>query len=175
MEKLEKFIKENRPSFDDKTPDRSIWIGIEQKLDKQDSNKIIQLRWFKVAAGVILILCCGILIGLNLNNFGSRTLNYAANPELLKYKDAESYYALQVNLKYNELKDTTIKANVDEDLKQLDIIYQQLKDEMIRSNYTNSEILIDSMIKNHKTKIEILENILNKQNQNNNENESMSL
>ena len=68
MEKLEKFIKENRPSFDDKTPDRSIWIGIEQKLDKQDSNKIIQLRWFKVAAGVILILCCGILIGLNLNN-----------------------------------------------------------------------------------------------------------
>jgi len=175
MEKLEKFIQDNRTSFDDKTPDRSIWIGIEQKLDKRGNHKIFHLKWFKVAVGVILILCCGILIGLNINSVGSATLNYAANPELLKYKDAESYYALQVNLKYNELKDTTTKANVDEDLKQLDIIYQQLKDEMIRSNYTNTEILIDAMIKNHKTKIEILESILNKQNQNENENESMSL
>lgn len=175
MEKIEKFIQENRSSFDDKMPDRSIWIGIEQKLDKEEHHKIFQLRLFKVAAGVILILCCGILIGLNIGGAGSSKLNYAANPELLKYKDAESYYALQVNLKYNELKDTIAKANVDEDLKQLDMIYQQLKDEMIRSNYANSEILIDAMIKNHKTKIEILESILNKQNQNKNENESISL
>lgn len=175
MGKIEEFIQENRSSFDDKSPDRSIWVGIEQKLDKVEHQKIFKLRSFKVAASVILILSFGILIGLNINGTGSSKLNYAANPELQKYKDAESYYALQVNLKYNELKDTAAKANVDEDLKQLDLIYQQLKDEMIRSNYTNSEILIDAMIKNHKTKIEILESILNKQNQNKNENESMSL
>ena len=175
MSGIEKFIQENRSSFDDKMPDRSIWLGIEQKLDKEEHHKIFQLRWFKVAASVILILCCGILIGLNINDTGNSGINYAANAELMKFKDAESYYDLQVSMRYNELKDTTAKANVDEDLKQLDLIYQQLKDEMIRSNYTNTEILIDAMIKNHKTKIEILENILNKQNQNKNENESMSL
>ena len=175
MRKLEKFIIDNRSSFDDKSPERSIWIGIEQKLDKGENSKIFNIRIFKVAAGLIFILSCGILIGLNLSHQKNSKLDYAVSPELLKYKDAESYYKMQVNLKYNELKDTTAKANVDDDLKQLDMIYQQLKEEMIKSNYTNSDILINAMIKNHKTKLEILENILNKQNQNKNENEIMSL
>ena len=69
----------------------------------------------------------------------------------------------------NEIKDPESKTNVVNDLKQLDEIYTQLKAEIIRSGYANSDIIIQAMIKNQKTKTEILENILNKQNQIKNE------
>jgi hypothetical protein len=80
------------------------------------------------------------------------------------------YYQTQVNLKLSEINDPESKANVINDLKQLDEIYLQLKSEIIRSGYANSDIILEAMIKNQKTKTEILENILNKQNQIKNEN-----
>ena len=63
-----------------------------------------------------------------------------------------------------EIKDSDTISTIESDLKQLDEIYNQLRQEMIQSNYTNTEVMINAMIKNQKTKIEILENILSKQN-----------
>ncbi len=174
-DRLEEFILQNRAGFDNKTPDRSIWLSIENKLDKQKDHTLFQMRLFKIAAGIVLILGVGILIGLNMQQWSQPQMNYATTPELLQLKDAEAYYKMQVSLKFNEVRDTATKKNVSADLKQLDQIYQQLKEEMIRSDYSNSQLLIDAMIKNQKTKIEILESILNKQNQLQHDKESLSL
>ncbi len=94
---------------------------------------------------------------------------------MLKYQETEQYYKQQVNLKFGELKDTNTKSSVGADLKQLDEIYNQLRQEMIQSNYTNTEVMINAMIKNQKTKIEILENILSKQNKVSNDTEKISI
>ncbi len=172
MNKIDKFIEDHRSEFDDKIPDRSIWLSVESELNKKEKKGIFQLRPWKIAAGVILVLGSGILIGLNLQSKGNN-IDYARSPELMQFKDTETYYRTQVNLKLDEIRDPSSKANVSQDLKQLDEIYLQLKEEIIKSGYTNSDMLIQAMIENHKTKADILENILNKQNQTKNENLSL--
>jgi hypothetical protein len=173
---LEEFIKHNRAQFDDHKPDRSIWLEIERNLDKESKrDKIFKISFLKIAASVVFILSVGVLIGINYATSSKNEINYAISPEMKQYKETEAYYQTQVNLKLNELKDPGTKLNVEKDLKQLDEIYNQLKTEMMNTEYTNSSMMIDAMIKNHKTKVEILENILNKQNQINNETDVISL
>ena len=172
MDRLEKFIEDHKSEFDDKTPESSIWLSIQSDLDKENKVKSLHFGIWKIAAGFIIILCCGILIGVNLQS-SDANIDYTRSPELKQFKDTETYYQTQVSLKINDIKDPASKANVTEDLKQLDEIYQQLKAEIINNGYANSDVLIQAMIENHKTKADILENILNKQNQIKNENLSL--
>lgn len=165
MNNLEQFIRENKDQFDDQRPDRSIWLEIERNLDKPTENKnIFRLSFFKIAASVVLTLSVGVLIGINYSA-SSKEMNYTISPEMKQYKETEAFYNTQVSRKLEQLTDPTIKRNVENDLNQLDEIYNELKSEMLNTQYTNSSMMIDAMIQNHKTKVEILENILNKQNQ----------
>lgn len=165
MNNLEQFIRENKDQFDDQRPDRSIWLEIERNLDKPAENKnIFRLSFFKIAASVVLILSVGVLIGIKYSA-SSKEMNYTISPEMKQYKETEAFYNTQVSRKLDQLTDPTIKRNVENDLKQLDEIYNELKSEMLNTQYANSSMMIDAMIQNHKTKVEILENILNKQNQ----------
>jgi len=165
MNNLEQFIRENKDQFDDQRPNRSIWFEIERNLDKSVENKkIFRLSFFKIAASVVLILSVGVLIGINYSA-SSKEMNYTISPEMKQYKETEAFYNTQVIRKLDQLTDPTIKRNVENDLKQLDEIYNELKSEMLNTQYANSSMMIDAMIQNHKTKVEILENILNKQNQ----------
>ena len=165
MNNLEQFIRENKDQFDDQRPDRSIWLEIERNFDKPTENKnIFRLSFFKIAASVVLILSVGVVIGINYSA-SSKEMNYTISPEMKQYKETEAFYNTQVSRKLDQLTDPTIKRNVENDLKQLDEIYNELKSEMLNTQYANSSMMIDAMIQNHKTKVEILENILNKQNQ----------
>lgn len=163
-DKLESFIAENREGFDPYLPDKNIWYRLENQLDKKDQTKIIMLWSTKIAAVLVAVLVCGIVLGISISKNSQSDLNYASSPALQKYQETEQYYQQQVNLKLGELKDSNTISTVEADLKQLDEIYNQLRQEMIQSNYTNTEVMINAMIKNQKTKIEILENILSKQN-----------
>ncbi|MBK8515171.1 MAG: hypothetical protein IPL55_02405 [Saprospiraceae bacterium] len=172
-DKLERFIESNRDAFDDKMPDRSIWLSIENDLNKNERNLgIYKINILKIAASVILILGVGVIIGFNLKS-KTNNIDYARSPELMQLKDTEAYYKMQVSNKLNQVNDPASKVNVTQDLKQLDEVYLQLKEEIISSGYSNSDILIQAMIKNYRTKVDILENILNKQNQIKNENLSL--
>lgn len=172
MSNIEKYIKDHRSEFDEQIPDRSIWLSIESELNRKEKHKILSIKPWLAAAAVVSILCCGVLIGLNINK-NHQQLDYTRNSDFQQLKDTETYYQTQVNLKLNQINDAESRSQVINDLKQLDEIYLQLKSEIIRSGYTNSDIIIEAMIKNQKTKTEILENILNKQNQIKNENLSL--
>lgn len=172
MKNLEQYIRDNKQAFDDKSPDRSIWLSIEGELNRKEKTWIIAIKPWKAAAATVLVLSCGVLIGLNFRSDKTQ-LDYARNKDFEQFKDTENYYQTQVNLKLSEINDPQAKINVMNDLKQLDEIYSELKAEIIRSGYTNSDIILEAMIKNQKTKTEILENILNKQNQIKNENLSL--
>jgi hypothetical protein len=166
---LQEFINQNREAFDRENPPKDIWHRIEHKLENREQKKLIYLWSMRIAAAFIFILCCGIVLGIYIGKTHKNEINYTATPELKKYQETESFYNVQVGLKLNELKDDETKSNVEEDIRQLDLIYEQLKNEMINSNYSNSSVLINAMIKNHKTKVDILENILEKQNKTQNE------
>jgi len=169
---LEEFINRNREEFDLERPDRSIWLEIERDLDRKSNKvKVLRFGFVKIAASLIFVLGVGFLIGVNSYTGNEGELNYTITPELKQFRETEAYYKTQVNLKLNEVKRSGSKSNVENDLKMLDEIYNQLKSEMMNSEYTNSSMMIDMMIKNYKTKVEILENILNKQKQIKNESE----
>lgn len=173
---LEKYIRDHRDEFDDQVPGRSVWIGIEQKLDKGHGSRLVPFMIMKIAAMVVLVLACGVVIGVNLpGRDGVTRLDYSSSPALMQFKDAEHYYQQQVKLQLGQVKDQEAKAGVEEDLRQLDIIYQELREEMVRSGYSNSDVLINAMITNYKTRIDILENILNKQNNIKNESQPQTL
>jgi len=174
-DKLESFISENREGFDPYLPDKNIWYRLENQLDRKDQSKIILIWSTKIAAVLVAVLVCGIVLGISISKSNSSDINYASSPALQKYQETEQYYQQQVNLKLGELKDSNTISTVEVDLKQLDEIYNQLRQEMIQSNYTNTEVMINAMIKNQKTKIEILENILSKQNKVSNDTEKISI
>ncbi|MBK9736117.1 MAG: hypothetical protein IPO92_14635 [Saprospiraceae bacterium] len=174
-DKLKKFIGDNREVFDEDVPGKHIWYGIEHKLDNQNQRFLI-LSWAtKIAAVFVFVLISGVLIGIMIGKSDHSELNYANGSELEKLKDTEVYYQTQVNLKLSELKDDQTRKYVESDLKQLDIMYAQLRKEMIQSDYSNVDVMINAMITNYKTKVDILENILQKQNQKNKNNEKVSI
>ncbi|MFZ1751276.1 MAG: hypothetical protein WAU01_13825 [Saprospiraceae bacterium] len=175
--RIEKYIQQNKQLFDQHEPDMAIWSKISDDLDRRQKRniKMLYIKRLSVAAGVVLVLAFGVLIGLNMQHNNTGKIDYTISPELQNFKETEAYYKTQVSNKFNQLQDANLKSNVSEDLQQLDVIYQQLKDEMISGRYANTQIMIDAMIKNHKTKIEILENILSKQNQQKNENQRVTL
>lgn len=167
---LEDFIRDHRQEFDDLTPSRRVWDGIEHRLDQDHRGRIVPFMILRIAAMVVLVLACGIVIGVNLTGrHSSDKMDYTSSQDMMQLKDAETYYQQQVNFRMGQLKNSDDKAVVEEDLKQLDIIYQELRQEMIRSGYSNSDVLINAMITNYKTRIDLLENILNKQNTHRNE------
>jgi hypothetical protein len=173
--KLEDFIEQHRDRFDDKMPDSGLWHKIEQQLPQQKREGIIiSFKSLRIAASFLVILTAGIWIGIQFKTHHSK-IDYTASPELKQLQETEVYYNTVVFQKMNQLQDTTVKTNIEADMKQLDDIYLELKKEMLTNEYANSQILIDAMIKNYKTKVDILESIINKQNQKQNEHESISL
>lgn len=175
MNNIEDFIRQHKSEFDSDIPDNRVWDRIENRLESKDQSKVIIMWATKIAAAFIVVLVCGVLLGIMISRQTPNNIEYSASPELQKFKETESYYQQQVSLKLGQLQDSNTKSTVEEDLQNLDEIYQQLREEMIQSNYSNSDILINAMIKNHKTKVEILENILEKQNTQSNEIQKISI
>ena len=174
-DKLKKFISDNKEVFDEDTPGKHIWYGIENKLNHTNQRYLILSLATKIAAAFVFVLCCGVLIGIMIEKSDHTGLNYTNAPEFEKLRDTEVYYQTQVNLKLSDLKDDQTRTFVENDLKQLDIMYAELKREMIQTDFSNVDVMINAIITNYKTKVDILENILQKQNLKIKKNEKISI
>ena len=62
MKQLEKYIKEHKTEFDDHTPDRSIWLSIENELSHSEKPKFIAIKPWMAAAVAAFVLGFGVLI-----------------------------------------------------------------------------------------------------------------
>jgi cell division protein FtsB len=156
MDKLEKYIQQNKEAFDSSSPPDFIWEQVDKKLESK-KHIVIPIKMLKYAAIVVLVLFTGMLIGTKLNTSKPQ---YAQWEE---YKTTENYLALQVNNKYDLLNQKNmLDEQAKSDLLVLDEIYYELKNELIKSNNENSELIINAMIQNYKTKIKILERITEK-------------
>lgn len=113
MDKLEKFIGENRQAFDSKMPKAFVWEGIEAKLNeqakpKQIEMKVISLRsriysYAKVAAiGLVLLTIGGFLGSYWTTQNQVDNLSFGVINE--EYQELETFYSEQVNLQMEQLK-----------------------------------------------------------------------
>ena len=159
-DRIEDFIRNNRKEFDIDSPSPEIWKGIERELGK---GKRIQLfRYMGIAATFIVLIAAAYVIGLQR---GGNELNqdlFANQEAYNNFMEASNYYNSTINTKLVQVEELGIKDDVSSDLEQLDEIYNELREEMINSNYKDNEMIINLMIKNYKTKIELLERIIQK-------------
>lgn len=152
---LEQFVQQNREAFDAEMPSQHIW----QEVEKTFPRRRIHIRVLRMAATIALVLGLGIVIG-----------RYAApqsESELVlsdisqEYAELEYFYTQKINQKIDLLKTEKPDDKALSDISELEKEFEGLKKELQQTN-TSDEQVIHAMIENYRTKIEILERVLNR-------------
>ena len=169
-DKLEKFILDNRESFDEHEPSPELW----DKIQKPDSKtRIININWKTYAsraAAVVVIFISSYYFHEYRSQRSSNSIAESTesviekNPLYKELVEAEFYYTAQINDRKNELfmlaGDTQgLQKDINAELEDLDANYQELKEDL-KDNAYNQEV-VEAMIQNFMLKLEILEDILN--------------
>ncbi len=163
MDKLEKFIRENREEFDNKLPGDKSWDDIVNRMNRQKAKTIPITQWMWKAASIVLLAA---VIGLLIERYvhDRNSVNAVpVNPRLTELKQVESYYSTLISEKREEIqaylkKDPDFRKSFNHDINQLDSMYSQLKTELSKSY---SEKIVDAMIVNLQLRIKILNEQLN--------------
>lgn len=162
MDKLEKFIQENREAFDGEHPSLKVWAQVEKQLGAPEKPApIVRRPWkrLQIAAAVALLLLVGAFGGSRYAHYQYQKQLAAALP--LEFKDAADYYERQIEQGMAQL--TALGADthdVRNDLRQLEVSFEQLKKEMANSPNMANEAFINAMIANYRIRIDILERVL---------------
>ncbi len=164
QDKLEQFIQENRAKFDNEEVPPMLWQVIEDEL-KPPKAKMFSLKFImSMAASAVVLLCCGLAIGMQMAKPELEERIMAVHPDFM---EAEQHYKHQVNLKLNQARSLGGQQHVESDLNQLDAVYQELKNELLNNGVQSDEVIVEAMIDHYKSKLEVLEVVLEKLEQKN--------
>lgn len=183
-DKLEKFIAENRESFDYYEPGDEVWNNVKSNIKQ---GKVIKFNYrtllVRVAAVLIIFFSSYYFHGYMQNRENNKRLalrerleeNALMIPELV---ETEAFYTSQVTARLVELKEYTseypdIEDDIRYDLNELDSVYAEIKKDL-KDNVANDEV-VEALIQNYRLKLKILEDLLiqlkQTENQNTNQNE----
>lgn len=180
MDELEKFIIENKDQINDHIPSPDVWNNIDRDLKSEKVKKFSIRKFIGSGVAAIGLLMIGMWFGVN---FQTDEMDDAiSNSSFTDYKQTEQYYALQVKNYVKEIKQLDSEHSIEDDLRQLDEVYQELRDELLNAEIKNQDLIINAMIKNYQVKVGMLERILDKTKEkefskdiNNLENEKISI
>ena len=147
-DQFEKFIIENRASFDNAEPSDKLWSKIDHKLDRKKTD--LSIVW-KVAAVLFLVSTIALLLDRNsLENNTGPTLSQ-------EFVDAEDYYINMINQRKQLIKEQLTVEQEEAfltEIIELDSMYIELK----KTYQTNasSERVVDAMINNLQLRLDIL-------------------
>ena len=146
---LEKFIQENRASFEDKIPSDDVWNNIQDRLPRKKDQLTY---WWRAAAVIFMVSTLYLLIEKQSDH------ELLANDSNTEIQQTENYYLQQINQKKQKIslsiKEQNLKINFLEEINQLDIIYQQLK-KVHKKNLSNDKV-VEEMIKNLQIRVKLL-------------------
>jgi hypothetical protein len=159
-DKLEQFIRDNRPLFDDAVPNSKIWADIERQLPNKSPMSARIYRLVKTAAAVILLIGSGVAIGVFW--IAPQEVPQLADmenidPEVLQM---EQFYQSQIQEKYQMLTAYQQDPVVKKDFEQLDQTMLELREELLNAPEGKEEEIINNLIKAYQTKVFILERVL---------------
>ena len=163
-DQFEKFIMENRSSFDDSEPSNDLWNKIDHQLGKKKST--LSVIW-KVAAVLFLVSTIALLF--------DRQIESNSGPALSQeFVEAEDYYMMMINQRRQLITEKLTPEQEQEflsEINDLDSMYLALK-KTYQTN-SSSERIMDAMINNLQLRLdilnrqlEILENIKGQTNEN---------
>ena len=164
MDKLEKYIKDNRDSFDDKIPSNNVWHKINDQLDNEAVPQVSMGGYLWRAAAIILFVTV-IWLFVDRNNKENLTAQNRGSVEetQIPFKDVEAYYFKEIEQKQQLIiqyvkENPELNQNLLGVIDQLDSTYQVLKS---RSEKGYGEKVIDAMVLNLQMRIDILNQQLN--------------
>ena len=169
QDNLEKYIADHRSDFDSESPPPMVWMNIEKALGKEEKEaKVVPMktptimRIMQVAAMFVVVMGVGLLIGLQLSD--GRSAGYDSNPNLQEFVEAERHYSKQIDKMWTAVKVSGVEEqnSIQEDLNALDEVYQDLRNELLNDSGQNTDEVVNAMIENYRTKIDILETVLTK-------------
>ncbi|MBO3698330.1 hypothetical protein [Roseivirga sp. E12] len=155
---LERFIENNKSSFDLKEPKAEVWSNIETEL----RPKSVTL-WYWKAAVILLIGAVAFLLtdkflpqSPDVTSFDD--VEVLASSNLEKFEELEFFYTSIISKKRDkvteELETGSMFNFLDADLEELDVIYKDLKDVFLESQ--QSDEVLDRLIHLLRQKIHIL-------------------
>jgi hypothetical protein len=169
-DKLEKFVIDNREGFEDLEPDPGLW----EKIQPKDEPKVRRINWSGIAwkaAAVVIIFASSYFFHDYMDSRDGLTKEQSKMgqdlegfDEIQVLKDAEAYYSSMINSREEQIiqilgNDTKILDEIMEEMKELDMNYNQLKNDL--KDDIASEEIIEAMVQNYRMKLFILEDILN--------------
>jgi hypothetical protein len=160
MDQLEKFIRENRTAFDTEVPSLKVWANINKQVDKRPQPKIVWIRRLRAVAAVALLALTACVIGFKMGTASAEARSLAdISPE---HAEMERFFNQQIHEKMAKLTSYKQDGFVRADFQELDAIYQELQQELEKAPAGNEDQVIQAMITNYQTKIDILEQVLEK-------------
>ncbi|NNF35617.1 MAG: hypothetical protein HKN68_16035 [Saprospiraceae bacterium] len=166
-DRLEKYIENHRKELDHLDVPGNAWDAINRQLDDVDHSprkKGVVKPFYLFVSGIAATLVIGLMGFLSYqyvqsNNMDQETISGALPTE---FHTIERQYISEVNNKMQDLEALKIDKTILDDLSQLDAIYMELKSELLSSGGMNQDEIIKALIKNYKTKIDLLEFIQQK-------------
>jgi septal ring factor EnvC (AmiA/AmiB activator) len=163
MSNLEKFIKNEHDSFDEETMPLGHEGRFLMKLEKRKHDNENRVRFWRVAASIIVLLVAGGSLLLPRFNspadvqYGSIALSDVSSD----MADIELYYTSQLEEKYaglQELSETDLNVkSLFKELASLSDEYENLERELYRSG-TNDKVIL-AMIENFRLRLKIVEQL----------------
>jgi len=157
---LEKFVLNNRDSFDREIPSLEVWAEIDKGLHRQQPKRLPLWRGLRVAAAVLLLLVTGAAAGHYLSATAAKDAALAIEEIAPDYVEMAQYYEQQIDNKVQQLASYQQGENVLEDFKQLDKQMEELKEELLRAPRGREEQIVENLIRSYQTKVQILERVL---------------
>ena len=158
MDRFEDYIRNHKDEFDTANPDPGLWNAIEDRLpEPQRSSRVVVLWKYAAAAAVaLLLIMTGVVVGTQVG--GQPDTEFAAQYD--EFRQAEQYYRIQLDEKINALNQYAPNSNVESDLKELEDLYSELSDELEDGLHPNQNDIIQALILNYQTRIDMLERVL---------------
>jgi hypothetical protein len=155
MDQLEKFVKNHRAEFDSSNPDPGLWNAIEDRLPRKEAKRFPIWKLTAVAAVGLVLILSGVIAGMSMNN---NSLNSTA--EYIEFREAEQYYNMQLEQRVSALAQYTYDPTIDDDLDELKEVYNELTSELEDGMEPNKNDIIQALIQNYQTRVDLLERVL---------------
>lgn len=164
MDNLEKFINQNRSSFDDQVPNLDVWAEINDQLDQKAKPKVRQIRMYtyvsRVAAACLLLFVGAFGTYKYMQVDRLQTVSISIDAIAPEYADEVAVYQQQVSLKMNKLASYKSAHKVSEDMVQLDEAFEELLKELDSVPYSRRKQILNALIDNFENKLNILDKVL---------------
>lgn len=177
MTELEKIIIENRAELDSQEPRDGHFARFRQKLSEKTAYREIHfLDYLKIAAVVLLASLFSFFLYSQIESYFLKSDQYSLSDVSNEYREVEEYYTGLIKARYNELEQIETeepeqKELLFKELSEMDRLMNQMQQDL-KTNPTDERI-INAMISHYQAKLGIMNQILDRLENINNNNKSI--